>query len=152
MFGRILWGAAIIVLGAGTALAGGAAFHRSKATSAMNLPFSDAVQVGGVLYLSGVVGNLPGKMELAPGGMDGEARQAMENMRAVLQANGRTFDDVFKCTVMLADMSRWSDFNKVYVTYFDASRLPARSAFGASGLALGAQVEIECWAFAGGAD
>ena len=49
---------------------------------------------------------------------------------------------------MLADMSKWGDFNKIYVTYFKPERLPARSALGANGLALGAQVELECWAFA----
>jgi enamine deaminase RidA (YjgF/YER057c/UK114 family) len=50
---------------------------------------------------------------------------------------------------MLADMAKWADFNKVYLAYFDPDRLPARSAFGANGLALGAQVEVECWAYVG---
>jgi 2-iminobutanoate/2-iminopropanoate deaminase len=50
---------------------------------------------------------------------------------------------------MLADMAKWEDFNKVYLTYFKPGRLLARSAFGASALALGAQVELECWAYAG---
>ena len=50
---------------------------------------------------------------------------------------------------MLADMAKWEDFNKVYLTYFKPGRLPARSAFGAGALALGAQVELECWADAG---
>ena len=61
----------------------------------------------------------------------------MENIGEVLKASGLTFD-VFKCTAMLADMSKWRDFNKVYVTYFKPERLPARSALGANGLALGA--------------
>ena len=107
------------------------------------LPFSDAVRVGNTLYLSGQVGVLPGKMELAAGGMAAESRQALENIRTVLTASGFTMDDVVKCTVMLADMSQWGDFNKVYMEYF-AAPYPARSAFGASGLALGAAVEIEC--------
>ena len=71
----------------------------------------------------------------------------MENIGEVLKASGLTFD-VFKCTAMLADMSKWRDFNKVYVTYFKPERLPARSALGANGLALGTQIELECWAFA----
>jgi enamine deaminase RidA (YjgF/YER057c/UK114 family) len=50
---------------------------------------------------------------------------------------------------MLADMSKWEDFNKIYVTYFNPDRLPARSAFGTNGLALGAEVELECLAYAG---
>jgi 2-iminobutanoate/2-iminopropanoate deaminase len=73
----------------------------------------------------------------------------MDNIAVVLKANGLTFDDVFKCTVMLADMDEWEDFNRVYLTYFKPGRLPARSAFCASALALGALVELECWAYVG---
>ena len=124
-------------------------FISSAETKAANLPFSTAVRVGDVLYLSGCLGNLPGKLELAPGGMEAEARQTMENIKSVLVENGLTFDHVFKCTVMMADMSKWADFNKVYVTYFKPGRLPARSAFGANGLALGAAVEVECMAYCG---
>jgi 2-iminobutanoate/2-iminopropanoate deaminase len=113
------------------------------------LPFSQAVRVGDVLYLSGSIGEIPGTMKLVPGGLEAEARQAMDNIGTVLKENGLTFRDVFKCTVMLADMAQWADFNKVYLTYFEADRLPARSAFGASGLALGARVEVECMAYAG---
>jgi 2-iminobutanoate/2-iminopropanoate deaminase len=123
-------------------------FYNSPAAAAAKLPFSQAVRVGDVLYLSGAIGVLPGKMELVPGGIEPEAKQMMENIGEVLKANGLTFDDVFKCTAMLADMSKWGAFNKVYVTYFKPERLPARSALGANGLALGAQVELECWAFA----
>ena len=99
--------------------------------------------------MSGTVGNLPGKAELVPGGIEPETKQMIENTEEVLKASGLTFDDVFKCTAMLADMSKRRDFNKVYVTYFKPERLPARSALGANGLALGAQAELECWAFAG---
>ncbi len=124
-------------------------FLSSNGTKAAGLPFSDAVRVGDILYLSGQIGNLHGKMELAPGGIEGQTRQMMENIARILNANGRSFDDVFKCTVMLADMSQWAAFNNVYVTYFRPHRLPARSSFGTKGLALGAAVEMECWAFAG---
>jgi reactive intermediate/imine deaminase len=124
-------------------------YINSPATKAVKLPFSQAVRVGDVLYLSGALGNKPGTLELVPGGMAAEARQTMENIGAVLRENGLSFRDVFKCTVMLADMSKWADFNKVYIGYFEPDRLPARSAFGANGLALGAQVEVECWAYVG---
>jgi 2-iminobutanoate/2-iminopropanoate deaminase len=124
-------------------------FYNSPAASAAKLPFSQAVRVGDVLYMSGAIGVFPGKMELAPGGIEPEAKQMMENIGEVLKANGLTFDDVFKCTAMLADMSKWGAFNKIYVTYFKPEHLPTRSALGANGLALGAQVELECWAFAG---
>ena len=123
-------------------------FYNSPAAAAAKLPFSQAVRVGDVLYMSGAIGVLPGKMELVPGGIEPETKQAMENIGEVLKGNGLTFDDVFKCTAMLADMSKWGAFNKVYVTYFKPEHLPARSALGANGLALGAQVELECWAFA----
>jgi reactive intermediate/imine deaminase len=126
-------------------------FINSPAARALKLPFSQAVQVGDVLYLSGQIGNRPGTLELVPGGMAAEARQTMENIGAVLKENGLSFADIFKVTVMMADMAKWADFNKVYVTYFDAARLPARSAFGCNGLALGAQLELECMAYVGGA-
>ena len=124
-------------------------FFTSAAAKAAKLPFSQAVRVGDVLYLSGALGNIPGTRKLVSGGMEAQARQTMENIRAVLQDNGLSFADIFKCTVMLADMAKWDDFNKIYVTYFDPDRLPARSAFGTNGLALGAEVELECLAYAG---
>jgi reactive intermediate/imine deaminase len=107
------------------------------------------VRVGDVLYLSGQLGIVPGKMELAPGGIEGQTHQMMENIARVLNANGLSFDDVFKCLVMMKDMSEWPAFNKIYVTHFKPDRLPTRSAFGAAGLALNAAVEVECWAYTG---
>jgi len=124
-------------------------FISSHGTRAAGLPFSDAVRVGDVLYLSGQLGIVPGKMELAPGGIEGQTRQMMEHIARILNANGLSFDDVFKCLVMMKDMNEWATFNKIYLTYFKPDRLPARSAFGASGLALGAAVEMECWAYVG---
>jgi len=88
-------------------------------------------------------------MALVPGGLEAETRQTMENIRAVLTANGLGFDDVFKATVMLAHMSEWAAFNRIYLTCFKPDRLPTRSAFGAAGLALGARVEREVWAYVG---
>ncbi|THF59727.1 RidA family protein [Ollibium composti] len=122
-------------------------FINSPAAKAVKLPFSQAVRVGDILYLSGALGNVPGKLELVPGGIEAEARQTMDNIGAVLKENGLTFADVFKCTVMLADMADWPTFNRIYLDYFDPDRLPARSAFGANGLALGARLELECMAY-----
>ena len=123
-----------------------ATYFTSDATRAAHRPFSDAVQVGDILFLSGQIGAVPGQPNVVPGGMEAEARQIMENIGGVQKSRGLGYDDVFKCTVMLADMSKWGDFNKVYVTYFKPDRYPARSAFGANGLALGASLEVECWA------
>ncbi|MGN6536955.1 MAG: RidA family protein [Mesorhizobium sp.] len=126
-------------------------FINSPAAKAVKLPFSQAVRVGDVLYLSGALGNVPGKLELVPGGIEAEARQTMDNIGALLKENGLTFADVFKCTVMLADMADWPTFNRIYLEYFDPDRLPARSAFGVNGLALGARLELECMAYMPGA-
>ncbi|HEY3639205.1 MAG TPA: RidA family protein [Rhizomicrobium sp.] len=124
-------------------------FLVSRGNRDLGLPFSDAVRVGGMLVLSGQIGNLPGRFDLAPGGIEAETRQMMDNIAHVLNAAGRSFDDIFKCHVMLADMDEWAAFNRVYVDYFRAGRLPARSAFAAKALALGARVEMECWAWDG---
>ena len=111
------------------------------------LPFSDAVRVGDTLYLSGQVGLRPdGKL---PDGIDAQARQTMDNIGGVLKAQGFGWGDVVKCTVMLDNIADWPAFNKVYVTHFPDGQFPARSAFGADGLALGALLEVECIAYAG---
>ena len=110
------------------------------------LPFSSAVRVGDILYLSGVIGT--GGDGTLPAGVEAQARQTMDHIGAMLKRAGRSFDDVFKCTVMIDDMKQWQAFNQVYTTYFKPDRLPARSAFGADGLALGALVEVECLAHA----
>ena len=86
-------------------------------------------------------------MTLVDGGLTAQARQAMENIGEVLHACGLAFADTLKFTIMLADMRRWAEFNAVYLEYFDPAQLPARSAFGASGLALGGKVELECVAY-----
>jgi len=113
----------------------------------LGLPFSQAVRAGDFLFLSGAIGNRPGTLTLVEGGLAAQARQTMENIGEVLKACGLGFGDTVKFTVMLADMRRWAEFNAVYVQYFDPARLPARSAFGASGLALGGEVEVECVAY-----
>lgn len=108
------------------------------------LPFADAVRVGDVLYLSGAIG-LDAKGKL-PAGIEAQSRQTMENIGVVLASQGLGFSDLVKCTVMLDEIADWPAFNRVYVTYFPGGKFPARSAFGADGLALGALVEVECWA------
>ena len=109
-------------------------------------PFSPAVRVGDVLYLSGQIGaRADGTL---PDSVAEQTHLAMQHIEAALALAGATLADVFKCTAMLDDMSQWAEFNRVYTGYFEPGRLPARSSFGADGLALGAQVEIECLAHA----
>ena len=80
--------------------------------------------------------------------LEGQARQALDNVGVVLRSAGLGFSDIFHCTVMLADMDQWADFNEVYLEYF-SEPLPTRSAFGVAALALGGLVELECQAYAG---
>ena len=107
-------------------------------------PFSPAVQVGNLLFLAGQVGTAPNAAGgVVPGGIKAETKQTMDNIKDVLEKSGSSLDRVVKCTVFMADMREWDAMNEVYATYFPRNK-PARSAFGASGLALGARVEIEC--------
>ncbi len=112
------------------------------------LPFSSAVRVGNLLYLSGQIGTLPGSRELAGGGIAAETRQTMENIKQVLEYSGSSMDQVVKCTVFLLNIGDYAAMNEVYASFFENDP-PARSTLAASGLALGAQVEIECIALVG---
>lgn len=118
-------------------------YNSGKVLPPSGLPFSEAVRVGPTLHLSGQIGVIPGSLKLVPGGMPAEARQTMENIKTSLEANGYAMSNVVKCLVMLADMKEWPAFNDIYRGYFKEP-YPARSAFGANGLALGARVEVEC--------
>jgi 2-iminobutanoate/2-iminopropanoate deaminase len=112
------------------------------------LPFSPAVRVGNLLFLSGQIGVKPGTRELVSGGIEAETRQTMENIKSVLEYAGSSLSRVVKCTIFLGDMANYAAMNAVYATYFPKDP-PARSAMGASGLAFNAAVEIECIALAG---
>jgi len=105
-------------------------------------PFSSAVRVGNMLYLAGQLGTDKGK--LVEGGIGPETKQALTNIKTVLEANGSDMEHVVKCTAFLADMKEWPAMNEVYRTMFTAGKYPARSAFGSTGLALDARLEIEC--------
>jgi 2-iminobutanoate/2-iminopropanoate deaminase len=111
-----------------------------------SLPFCEGTAVGGLVFLSGQLGNLPGTLTLVEGGLEAQAHQALANIRTALRAQGLDLGNLLRCTVMLADMAEWPAFNAVYAAFFAGHPLPARSAFGCNGLALGARVEIECTA------
>jgi reactive intermediate/imine deaminase len=100
------------------------------------------VRVGNLLFLSGQIGTTS-TGALVAGGIGPETRQTLDNIRDLLQRIGSSMERVVKCTVMLADMREWDSMNVVYASYFPGNK-PARSSFGATGLALGARVEIEC--------
>ena len=109
------------------------------------MPFSEAVRVDNMLYLSGQLGYDAATRKLVEGGITGETKKTMENIKATLEKYGSSLPEVVKCTVFLADIKEWAAMNEVYVTYFPENP-PARSALGSSGLALGARTEIECMA------
>jgi 2-iminobutanoate/2-iminopropanoate deaminase len=94
------------------------------------------------LYTAGQVGLDPAKGELVPGDVAAQARQAMANLRAVLEAAGFVFTDVVKTTIFLADMQDFQDVNRVYAEAM-GDALPARSTVAVAGLPRGARVEIE---------
>jgi 2-iminobutanoate/2-iminopropanoate deaminase len=109
-------------------------------------PFSEAVRIGGFIFLAGQIGVDPATGKPAAGGIKPEARQALTHIKKVLEDNGASLADVVKCTVFLADIGEWAAFNEVYKEFF-LPPYPARSALGANGLALGARVEVECIAY-----
>ena len=119
------------------------------APGATPYPFSPAVRAGGFIFVSGQIGTetMNGQMVLVKGGVEAEARQAMNNIKFILEQNGSSLERVVKCTLMIADMADWPKINPIYAEYFPGPK-PARSALGANGLALGAKVEIECMAAA----
>lgn len=104
-------------------------------------PFSPAVRAGNTVFLSGQIG--ADASGLAKD-FDAQAHLAMDNIMSAAKLAGMGPENIAKCTVMLADMKNWDAFNKIYRTYFQAGRFPARSAFGVTGLALGAALEVEC--------
>jgi reactive intermediate/imine deaminase len=111
-----------------------------------NWPFSPAVQVGNIVYLSGQAG-VDAKGHL-PAGIEAQTRQAMTNIKDSARLAGVGLDNIFKCTVMLRDMTQWSAFNSVYLEFFKKDRLPARTSFGVTSLVKNALVEIDCMAVA----
>ena len=111
--------------------------------------FSHAIRSGNLIFLSGQLGALPGvnPPQVIEGGIEAETRQTFENITEVLAAAGATLEDIVKCTVFLADIDDYAAMNAVYIEYFPNDP-PARAAFAATGLALGALVEIDCIAAA----
>jgi reactive intermediate/imine deaminase len=117
--------------------------HNTDLARSLGSPYSEAVQVGSTLYLSGQIGNVPGAPTLVEGGIGPQTEQALKNIKAILERNGSDMPHVAKCTVFLTDITDWPKVNAIYRDYFQAP-YPARSAFATSGLPLGADIEIEC--------
>ena len=108
-------------------------------------PFSAAVRAGDLLFLSGQVALDPATGKLVVGDIGAQTEQIFANISAVLEAAGKSFDDVMKTTIYLADMKDFGAMNTVYARYFQTP-YPARTTIQAAGLPLGAAVEIEVMA------
>lgn len=121
------------------------AVKSSRAPAALG-PYSQAIKSGNLLFCSGQVGLDPQTMELVPGGVEEQAKQAMLNLSAVLLAGGSSFDHVVKTTIFLADIGDFAAVNAIYGKVF-ASDPPARSTVQVAALPKGALVEIEMVAF-----
>ena len=143
------------VLAAGTLVARPAAAQQPSGKQVFNPPnarpggvLSSAVRVGNVIFLSGALGTKPGGGGLAEGGIEGQTRQALENIKASAALAGATMEDLVKCTVFLTDVKDFQAMNGVYREFFPANP-PARSTVAVAGLVVpGAVIEIECIAAA----
>ena len=105
-------------------------------------PYSQAVEVGGMLFISGQLPIDPVTGKLVEGGIEEQSEQVIKNIGAILTAAGYSYSDVVKSTCLLADMKYFADMNKVYARYYPSSA-PARAAFAVKELPLQALVEIE---------
>ena len=124
-----------------------AEYFVSDKSKELNFPFSDASIVGNIIYVSGQVGSEPGTREIVEGGIAAETLQTLNNINMILNDLGSNSDKIFKCLCMLEDINDYTEMNKAYTMFFNSrDRLPSRSTFAGSGLALGAKIEIECWA------
>lgn len=115
--------------------------HKSHEESRANVPFSDAVQVDNLFFLTGQIGKNHKTGKLVEGGIEAETKQVLSNIEDVLNHHNLTKNDVVKCTVILADINDFSKMNRIYQSFF-TKNLPARTTFAAN-LVAGAKIEIE---------
>ena len=105
-------------------------------------PYNQAVKIGKILYVSGQIPLIPGKMELVNGNLEKETIQVMKNLEAVLLKANMTFDNVVKTTIFLSDMDNFEIINKIYGKYFDPENAPARETVEVSNLPKYVRLEI----------
>jgi len=124
-----------------------AEYFVSEMSKELNFPFSDAAIVGDIIYVSGQIGSKPGTREVVEGGIAAETIQTLNNIKMILNDLGSNSNKIFKCLCMLEDINDYTEMNNAYTMFFNSrDNLPSRSTFAGSGLALGAKIEIECWA------
>lgn len=119
--------------------------HTDQAPAAVG-PYSQATKSGGMLFVSGQLGLIPNEAKLAEG-FKAQTRQALDNLKAIVEAAGSSLDKVMAVDVFVTDMGRFADLNAIYGEYF-TSHKPARAAIEVAGLPLGGLVEFKCIALA----
>jgi 2-iminobutanoate/2-iminopropanoate deaminase len=105
-------------------------------------PYSPGVKTGNLVFTAGQLGLHPETKQLVAGGIEPETRQALENLKAILEAAGSSLDNVIKTTIFVRDLADFAQLNAIYAEYFPAN-YPARTTVQAAALPLGAAVEIE---------
>lgn len=115
--------------------------HTDNAPAAVG-PYSQATKAGNTLYVSGQLGIIPGEGKLAEG-FEAQTKQALENMKAILEEAGSSLEQVMIVDVFVTDMGKFADLNTIYSEYFSAHK-PARAAIEVAGLPLGGLVEMKC--------
>jgi len=137
-------GATIAVAGSAAVAAEGGKQERLVVPARPGAPFSRAVGYGGIVHVAGVVGRKPGEENVPPGGFEAECREALENLKASVEASGSSMEKVMKCNCFLTDVADFPTMNKVYREYFP-SNPPARSTVVVKALVVpGASLEIDC--------
>ena len=115
--------------------------HTTKAPAAVG-PYSQAIECNGMLFVSGQIPLNPETGKIVDGGIKEQTIQVMENIRAILDEAGYSFEDVLKSTCLLSDMANFQAMNEVYATYYP-NNPPARAAFAVKTLPLNVLVEVE---------
>jgi 2-iminobutanoate/2-iminopropanoate deaminase len=118
--------------------------HTDHAPAAIG-PYSQAVVAPPLVFVSGQLGMDPATGNLVGGGLEGQARQALENLKQILTAAGSSLEQVAAVEVFLTDMGKFAEFNAVYAEFFSTHK-PARAAIEVSALPKGGCVEIKCTA------
>ena len=114
---------------------------RVPGSKPLGLPFSPAIKVENMMFLSGAMGTDPKTGELVSPDIEEQTRQTMENLRAVLRQGGMDFSDVVRATVYLADINDYAKMNRVYASYFSKDP-PARACVQVAKLVKGSKTEI----------
>jgi 2-iminobutanoate/2-iminopropanoate deaminase len=109
----------------------------------LNQTYSQGVQVGNLLFISGQIGFDPATKRIAEGGIQAQTRQCLENIRTIIEAAGSSMSDIIKMTVYVARQDDFAAMNQVYAEYFAGGSPPAKTALAVGGLAMGALVEME---------